>query len=312
MNWLDHTAPLSLDPCSVDLGDRTYCIPCFGSPDRLVRSISTVGMLNPPVVQFRAGKPVPVLGRRRLLAARTLGLSTVRARVAPENMPESDGFVLAFWENVGHRSFDPACTAVIVRRLLELFPREVVATDFLPALGVPPKGPRLERLKAIGGLEEPALRALAVGRIMEKTALVLTQMTPEDRRVLLELIEDLGLNCNKTAEIVAHLFDLSVLHGRTIVQWLRDEAATAILANHEFTPAERAQRFRALVRSWKFPGAVDEEKAFRRSLQELPGIGRVSVRLVSGFEEEKCVVEIQAESWGEAEKVVKRLERIWE
>lgn len=312
MNWLDHTVPLSLDPSRVDLGDKTYWIPCFGSLDRLVGSISTVGILNPPVMQFRAGKPVPVLGRRRLLAAREVGLSTVPARVAPEDMPESDGFVLAFWDNVGHRSFDPACTAVVVRKLLELFPKEVVAKDFLPALSVPPKGPRLERLKAVGGLEESALTALAAGRIMEKTALILTQMAPEDRRSVLELIEDLGLNCNKAAEIVAHLFDLSVLHGKSVAQWLSDEKATGILTNHELTPAERAQRFRALVRAWKFPGAIDEEKAFRRSLQELPGIGRVSVRPVSGFDEEKCVVEIRAESWGEAEKVAKRLERIWE
>ena len=76
---------------------------------------------------------------------------------------------MAFWDNV-HRLSDPACVAVVVKRLLELFSREFIAKEFLPVLGVPPRGPRLEQLKALGGLEETILQAVVFGTYSRKNS----------------------------------------------------------------------------------------------------------------------------------------------
>ena len=75
----------------------------------------------------------------------------------------------------------------MVRRLLDLIPREVVADDFLPLLGVPARGPRLERLRAVGGLVHPVLQALSLGRIQEKTAFALSALSSEDQVTLLTI-----------------------------------------------------------------------------------------------------------------------------
>lgn len=310
MNWLDHTRSVHLDPHSVDLGDRTYHIPCFASLDCLVDSIAKVGILNTPVLQERAGDTlVSVLGRRRLEASRQLGLDSVEVKILPPEISDAEGFRLAFWDNVGHRNHDRAFRAVVLRRLLELFPRDVVARDFLLALGVPPRGPLLERLRTIGGLEEPVLAALASGRILEKSALVLTYLQREDRHAVLDLCNRLRLNANKSAEIISSLSDLSVIRGRSVREWLTDSQVTTITERQEMPVPERAERFRELVRSWKYPELVEKERQFREWRDRVTVSEKVSVLAASSFKDEKCFVQIATESWSEAQEIIGVVEK---
>jgi ParB-like chromosome segregation protein Spo0J len=273
-----------------------------------VQSVDKVGILNQPLVQEKTGnKMIPVLGRRRLQAACQLGISQVEVKIVSDQMPEDEGFLLALWDNLGHRRFDIASTSVVVRRLLELIPREVVADEFLPLLGVPAKGPRLERLRVIGGLEEPVLRALAIGRIQEKTAFILSGLSPEEQGALLELTDALGMNTNKTAEVVSYLCDLSVFHGRPVLEFLQEEEVRTAIQGDNVPLPQRAARLRELIRSWKFPELVKNEQEFREWCQTLPTFEQIVVRPSPGFENLECTVEIRTKSRKEAESILKRL-----
>jgi hypothetical protein len=310
VNWLNLTKPAVVDPRAVDLEDKTYLIPCFCDLSALEKSIEKVGLLNDPLVQELAdGRMVPVVGRRRLQAAVALGVQEITARMLPGEMPVAEGFALAFWDNVPHRTFDPACMAVVVRRLLELFPREVAAREFLPVLGIPLKGPRLERLRAIGGLEHAVLEALSQGRIHEKTAAILCEVEPETRLELLALTEKLRLNANKAAEIISWLFDLSVLEGKPIAELLAREDARNILSDGDAPVQELAERFRELVRSWKFPELTARETEFKEWARRLPASGKISVKPTPAFEDPACVLEIRAASKDEAQHILCYLKR---
>jgi hypothetical protein len=221
-------------------------------------------------------------------------------------MPASDGFRLAFWDNLGRVSFDSACSAFVVMRLLDLFPRDVVAGDFLPALGIPPAGHRLERFSAIGGMEFPLLQALSSGRIHEKTAAVLAEMEPGDRLTVMELVDELRLNANKAAEIVTSLHDLSIFQGKAISELLRDPECQSILHDPQSSVPEKASRFRELIRSWKFPELIAREDEFNSWRRGLIDDGRIQVRPVSPFESEECIIEIRAGNRLEAETIVHR------
>jgi len=297
--WVD------LDPHELDLEDTRYLVPCFDDPAPLIESVRRVGILNPPVLQDKpGGRPVPVLGRRRLQVARDEAISPVQARVISSEMPESEGFALAFRDNVVHRIHDPASRAVVVRRLLELFPREVVAEEFLPALGVAPLGPRLERLVAIGALETPVLALLAANGIQEKTAAMLAGMNVEDRRCMMELLHCLKMNANKNAEIVSNLYDVSILRQRTVGEMVGTPEAREILDNADPPAPERAGLFRQLVRSWKFPELVRREAEFRSWVQGLPQRDHLRVHPELAFESDRCVIEVEVKAREDAEQIV--------
>lgn len=308
MHWLDRTRALRLDPHEPDLEDKTYLVPCFEDLAPLVESVRWMGIINPPLLQDLPHRGlVPVLGRRRLQAARQAGLHEVEARTLPSEMPESDGFRIAFWDNLGQRLSNLAIKAVVVRRLLELFPREVVAKDFLPILEIPPKGPRLERLATLGGLEFPVLEALAAGRIQEKTATILAGLRLQDRGLVMELLEQLRLNANTSAEVVSNLYDLSVIEGKPVAELIRGKLSQAILFDTEIPARERAARFRQLIRSWKFPQLVAREQEFRAWLRGLTTNNRIEVRPAPVFESEECTVEIRVRNRIEAENMVERI-----
>jgi hypothetical protein len=234
-------------------------------------------------------------------------MALVEVRVISASMPEEDGFLMAFWDNACHRRFDPACIAVVVKRLLELYPPEVVAKQFLPILGVPPRGPRLEQLKALGGLEETVLQAVALGRIHEKTAFLMSRLQPHERTGLLEFTEGLGLNANKKAEVIERLIDLSIFHDRPVLEFVQTEDAQAALVDRDIPLPERADRFRDLVRSWKFPELAKQEAEFRAWSEALPRGDRVLVHQSQSSEVEQYNIEIRAGSRSDVEKLIDRI-----
>jgi ParB family transcriptional regulator, chromosome partitioning protein len=308
LKWLANTRTAVLDPHEVDLRDRTYCIPCFTDPTPLVKSIDSVGILNPPLLQeLPDGRMIPLLGRRRLQAAVQLGMPQAEVKIVSDRISEAEGFALALWDNFGHRTFDIAVTAVVVRRLLDLFPRDVVADDFLPLLGIPARGPRLGRLRAIGGLEETVLQSLALGLIQEKTAFILTALSQEEQREVLDLTDALGMNANKRTEVISHLADLSVFHGKPILEYLHVKEAQSIVHDEDIPRPERAARFRRLIRSWKFPELVNSEQEFQEWLRGLPQSEGIVVRPAPGFECRECTVEIRMESREEVERILNKL-----
>jgi ParB-like chromosome segregation protein Spo0J len=267
-----------------------------------------VGILNPPLLQeLPGGRMIPVLGRRRLQAAVQLGISRTEVKIVSDRLSEAEGFTVALWDNFGHRTFDIASTAVVVRRLLDLIPRDVVADNFLPLLGVPARGPRLERLRAIGELEEPLQQSLALGRIQEKTAFVLSSLSSDEQGALMELTAALGMNANKTAEVISHLADLSIFHGKPILEFLHVEEARSIIHDEDSPRPELVARFRRLIRSWKFPELVNSEQVFQEWLRGLPESEGIVVRPAPGFENRECTVEIRTQSREEVERILNRL-----
>jgi len=224
-------------------------------------------------------------------------------------MTSAHGFELAFWDNVAHRALDPASIAVVVTRLLELFPRQEVADRFLRALDIRPEGPRLERLRNIGGLEPRVLEALGTGRLLERTAALMVHRLPSERLALLDMVELLKLNANKAAEVIGHVIDLAVYTGVGVGEILADPQIAAILGDKDGSAPERAAAVRALLRERKFPELVQKEQEFHKRVGKLTS-RNIVVRPTTNFEDERCSIEIHADSWDEATMVLGLLHRI--
>ncbi len=308
MNWLEHTTWKDLALRDIDLTDRAYFIPCWSGSDRLIESVSRTGIINAPVVQAgRAGPYIPVLGRRRLQAAAATNRSVATVRVVPQEMPQTDGYLLAFRDNVSHRSFGQAARAVIVRRFLELLPRDALTDEILPALGIPPKGPKLQRLTRVGSLPDHMLEALETGRIKEKTALLFADMEPADRNALFETAQRLALNANKTAELVEVLHDLSIFYGISIMELIRQAVGQINSQKTELCGPEDARSLRRFLKHLKHPELADLEREVTRWIEELNLPGSVRIAAHSSFEDERCTLEIDVESRAAAEAVLEKI-----
>lgn len=288
----------------IDLTDETYWVPCYADMGPLISSVEAVGIVNAPIVQacdderFR-----PVIGRRRIRAAKDLGWVTVSAKTLAADYPVDAAFNLALSDNTATRVLDPAALAVVVDKVLRLFSPDRAVEEILPSLRVPPRGPRLQRLQRIASLEQPILEALGRTRILEKTAHLMTDMNADDRHWLLEALSTLGLNANKAAELAEELFDLAVL---TTVP-VRDAAgpeALGILSDSDMERPQRAEAFRRLVRRRKFPETAGLETEFVQRFGPYSNDPRIRVKPAPAFENEECTVTIKTETWDDAERLI--------
>jgi ParB-like chromosome segregation protein Spo0J len=266
-----------------------------------------VGIVNPPVVQRHPVRGIiPVIGRRRLQAVKSLGWQEILVRCISPDMPKEDGYRLSFWDNCT-RINDPATRACVVKRLLELFSRDVVCSDFLPSLGIPPKGPRVERLLRVGGLERPILEALAAGRLLEKTAVTLSYMEEPDRIPVLQLAQSLRLNANIADEIVGGLHDLAVIQQRHVSEITASDAIRSLLEDRDAPIPQRTAELRKLLRSMRFPDLDIREREFRTWYGNLDVPPKTKIRHAPAFDTEECTIEVRTAGGDEARKILEAL-----
>ncbi len=310
MNLRSHTKISTAPIDQIDLQDDRYLIPCYSPIDWLVRSVQVAGVINAPLLSDTGGsRLVPILGRRRIEALRLLGVESVNAHVISE-ISEAEAFRIAFWDNVAHRPVNPAYVGVVVKRLLELFPTELVAREFLPALGTPASGPRIERIRKIGGLGKSILDALGQGRILEKTALLLTELKVEDRLALMDLVVRLRLNANKAAEVVGTIFDLSVYNSLPMEHYIHNPETQDILNDHSLSIQDKAARVRSLLARLKHPETEARLAAFESWRSSVPASRRVAIKPYQGFETPGCTIEIKADSLEFAKRALSALDKI--
>ena len=298
---------ISLDEC--DLDDTTYFIPCYADLRPVRDSISAQGIINKPLLQkTKEGKYVPVLGRRRLLAARQIGLRGIEARVLEDDVSERMLYEVAFWDNKSHREFEVCTKAVVVHRLLELFSREEVADRFLPALGIPPYGPRIEALCRIATLERDIHALMASGRLNEKTALLLSYLTRDDRRDIITLIDRLKPNINKAAEIISGVLDLATHRGCSVQDILSIPQIREPLTDPKTSDLTAlTDTVRKALRRLRYPDLYNEEVRFFEWLRKQRLPVNVTVRPTQAYEDKSCTIEIKVESREQAAALVKKI-----
>ncbi len=291
-----------IDPSQLDLDNIDFHVPSFEPLDPLVASIEQVGVIHPPVVKETAGhRFIPVLGRRRLEAVCALKARSFAVRVVDPMQMKGQTFIMAFWDNLERIKRDPAVRAYVVKRLLELVPRETLAKKVFPFLDISSKGPKLEKLRKIGGLETSLLDALSRGRLQEKSAAILSELPYDQRLPLVKLIGKLGLNANKAFEVISQLFNLSIYLGQPITDLLGRPEVDEILNDHHLTVAEKVAQFRKLITRWAFPDITENWRIFERWVQDVRPPRNVSLRPGQSFEDESVTIEIRLDSRSRAE-----------
>lgn len=308
MNWQENIRSILVHPDEIELSDRTYYLPCYDEIGPLVESISQVGVLSPPVVRKNDdGTLVPVIGRRRLKAAIEARITGVSVLVVNASEPEKNCVSLLFWDNISRIRQNLVTVAVMSACLLNVFDLETVSENYLPWLGVPPRGPRLVRLRSIAKLDERSLRALWSGRIVEKTAVLLAALNIKDRLEMLNFIDRYGWNANKSDEILQAVHDLSILAGKSTTKTICQAIDWVETQHKEEDPVRKSEKMRNLIRSWKFGDLFQHQDLFGQWLQKLDLPRNIRVKPAQSFENQSVSIEVTANSLDHAKKIIQTL-----
>lgn len=289
----------------IDREDSSFSLVPFDHPPdaTLIRNIAKNGILHPPIVkETEAGALLVVAGRKRLrVACDHLKSTNCDCLVVPKEFDPLSTLALALDEALLSGPISPLAKAIFFKKALTLCPADEAARRFLPLLGLTPHPFHLAQITTLAGLEQPLAQALHEGRLDEKTAGAMADLSFRDRFALFDLIDTLHLSVSNQRKIIIICQDLAKRHDTSIHALLSGPELKEIIDHPEANlPQKTALAMRCISRQ-QTPELTAAEKNFEEFCQRLnlpkglslshsPSFERDEVTLAATFTDQKAFV----------------------
>ena len=289
----------------IDFSDTSFLIRPPGNIDQLTDSISSVGLLHPPILRRHGSGCQIVAGRRRLVALQRLGREKVACRVYEnENLTDFDALLIAFNEN--REGFGEMEHAIVLKKLESARGFDPDGENYrasLERLGLPPARKRYERLRALGGLPVEVIDAYYVDDITIEQAHVLAAAERGFASLSLKKVfVPYGFNLNETREAAKELPEIAALQGLTI-----ESVIDGI--EKEMGGNKTKARFRNEMKKLRNPILARVERLFKETVKGLSLADRVSLNHSPYFEGDHLEIKFRFESRDELSEALESIEK---
>lgn len=303
----------TVDLEAVTPDDETFRITDGGPSPALTRSISTLGLISPPLLlapEAPAGY-LPVCGFRRLAACRRLNWERVPARVVRGGEPDTraDCARRAVADNALQRPLSLLETARAVALLARFLPPESVPRAAGEAgLSVGPDA--VHRLQTILTLPEAVQDKIRSGRISLSMATLLADIPAGEAVSLAELFETLGLGLNLQREILTHIREIARRESIPLADLLADPALRSLADNPDTPRPERAGAVRRYLRGRRYPALTEAETRFTAAVEDLDLGPDISLTPPPRFEGRAYTIGLRIENVDGVRAAADRLTRL--
>ncbi|MGW8207563.1 MAG: ParB/RepB/Spo0J family partition protein [Syntrophobacteria bacterium] len=301
------------ESCSIQLNkidwNDTSCLITYGPlPHKLLVSIQTVGLIEPPLLQGKKnGLFRIVCGGRRLAACKKIGLDSVSCRVLPSSFEHQRCLRLAIYDNVAQRTLNPVEKSLVLAKMANYLEEPQLIDEFMPLLDLEPSITLFNRYLGLHDLEEVILNSLAAGRLNERIAFALATQEQGDRFAYLHLLEELPFSVSVQEEIIETVEEIARKDNLTPEQILSSKEVRALQQASKRPARQRAQEIRKHLQARRNPRLTARRERFAREARDL-GLPS-GVRLVPPpyFEGPKWILECTFER---AEELASRLRHV--
>jgi len=284
----------------IDFTDRTYSMTPFEEedpPDTIVNSIQDTGIIRPPVLMERDGDSFCIVGgKARLIAVRSLGISTVFCHILPKEAPERTTFTIALTEAISEHTISAIEKAVFFQKVTKICSIEEAAITYLPIMGLPQRKTIIDKLLALLTLEQPLAEAVHNGLVDEKVAYDLTGLSFRDRLVLFEVMYDLRLSVSNQRKLIEYCTDLSRRDHSSIPAILSSKAIQDILHHKDANPPQKAANLMSFLQSALSPRYSEAQKAFNVLKQSLKLPKWAVLAHTTAFEKDELILSLTFEN----------------
>lgn len=281
----------------VDFDDFTYSISPVHDyiPDEtLTKSIASFGILHPPLVRKNnSGIYTIITGRKRLLALRALHAGSIcSCLVISHNIPEIDAFHVLLEDIQLTRQLTIIEKAIFLQKTTALADERYIIREFLPPLGLAPKLFSIQRTLKLLDLEAPILRGIHHGKINEKLAHDLLELSIKDRMVLFEIITTLRLSGSYQKKMLNICKDLASRSTTSIAVLLNNDEVHDILHHQEANPPQKTKNLMSWLSRKHKPRYGQASDEFRRFITGMQLPQNVTVEHTPFFEDESMTLTI--------------------
>lgn len=252
--------------------DITYKISIGESDEQLVRSIETIGLMAPPVLQPFANSYIVISGFKRIAACRTLGWQTMTAACLPDSASLMDCALVAIADAAAHRDLNTVELARAYHLLTtaqgENGSGEIVAQ--FERIGISINEEMVAKLAKILRMTPLLQQGLIDETIALPIALRIGEM-PEASLIdnLTGLLHDLNLSLNRQRELLDWLEAIAIrenipmgdlLKGKTLMQMREDPA---------LDPGHKSNLIRQYFKKRRYPNITAFEQNYEQARKAL-------------------------------------------
>jgi len=301
------------ESCSIQLNkidwNDTSCLITYGPlPHKLLLSIQTVGLIEPPLLQGKKnGLFRIVCGGRRLAACKKIGLDSLRCRVLPSSFEHQRCLRLAIYDNVAQRTLNPVEKSLVLAKMSDYLEEPQLIDEFMPLLDLEPSITLFNRYLGLHDLEEVILDSLAAGRLNERIAFALATQEQRDRLAYLLLFEELPFSVSVQEEIIETVEEIAQKENLTPEQILSSKEIRVLRQASKRPARQRAQEIRKHLQARRNPRLTARRERFAREARDLNLPSGVRLIPPAYFEGPKWILECTFER---AEELASRLRRV--
>ena len=298
----------------MDWEDQSFAL-AWASEDarrNLFASLDRAGVLSPPVLWAKEpSRFVIVDGFKRLewLKARRTG--EVECLTHPEKTSRRELLLARIETRLCESSFNAAEKAIILYKLSEVVPEEVISRAYLPALSISGKPHAIDRWRRLAVSGTSLLAALASGTIYERAALDLADWgEPCAEAAALTLLLELRCSASIQVEILDRIYEIAARDGCCRAEVLERSEIAGVLDAPDLHHRQKTQVIRDLLDGWRFPRLKAREAEFRFNLQKVPLPKNATLSPPPGFEGNRWQLEIGFSGPDELREVLQNMESV--
>jgi ParB/RepB/Spo0J family partition protein len=309
---IENISIADIDLTSPGWDDYIFTYPL--DPGPLTQSIRETGLLQPVVAAAVEDKYRLVIGVRRFLACKEIGMKKIPALVRRDETSEQLLW-LSLQEKVGGRPLNAMEKSRVLQRFAILWHGDLerLQNEICPVLDIPPTVEAVETYLFFKEFPERHQADLATGRLTPQHAELLRPLPPEDRRIAAEkLFGDHRVSLPEAREMIDNVAGLAARDGVRVAEVFERPEVREILVNEGWTPRRRATQLRTYLQHQRYPRLSETEERFTSLVEPLQK-HKISVRPPRFFEGNELTITVRAaetkeivEAIGEMQNAAKR------
>ena len=213
-----------LDLSAIDFEDQTFFLGNNSDISALRKSISGIGILNPPTLRYVDGKYQIVTGWKRLRSCIELGHEQVTAKVY--NLPElsyEDCLQVIFTDNKDRITELELAKLIILYKNLCGCDDKSLISKILPQLHIPSSRKHLDKYLSLASLHKSIKDAYYEDRITIEQCLMVSETTPGNQVPILNyLLLKYNLNNNESRQVIQLIDEITLRDLKSAEEVLED------------------------------------------------------------------------------------------
>ena len=300
----------SISPEQIDTTDVTFRITTNSNTKELVRSLSAIGLLHPPVLVKKGTRLTIVCGFRRIAASAALKFTSIPVRILPANVSRMKCARIAISDNAFQRALNVVEQARAFKLIRRFTGRSTVCLEVALSTGLPASRKAMDRLLAVADMPIRLQNAIVDGYIAVPVALQIKRLLTEDTAALCRFFHKINAGLNVQRELLALLTEISFRDDISIAELIEHADVHALLENQASSAPQKVAQLRRIFKARRYPELSKAEEAFKQTLKSLKLNPRIKLQPPPFFEGQSYRLTLTIESRQQLKRLQPELEKL--